>query len=91
MDNNTPKVSIIEKIAQNRKVIIKRTLQVAAGIAGAVLITTFLAKERFPDDSIEIEESDDGSFKVIDNETQESFTVTKDDTDEVQISEIEKD
>lgn len=60
----TPKLSIIEKIAQNRKLIIKRTLQIGAGVVGTVLVGAFLAKERFEEvETTDIGETDHQSYE----------------------------
>lgn len=63
-DYPMPKISIIEKISKNRKLILKRTLAIGGGIIGGLLLVGFLTKERFEDDTVEIPENEDGSFTV---------------------------
>ena len=58
------KISILEKVSRNKKVIIKRTLLTALGIVGGSLLVGFLAKGRFEDDTVEIVEGEDGSFTI---------------------------
>ena len=59
------KLSIIDKIVQNRKVIIRRTLKIGGAIIGAVVVAGFLAKNRFEEDEdIIISDIEDGSFTI---------------------------
>lgn len=63
------KISIIDKIVLNRKIIIKRTLQIGGGILGVVLLGSFLAKDRFEDIGDGVEEIEDA--EVVGEEPEE--------------------